>query len=72
MKSLRPQSTSIRPSRSERPGLPRMLATLIADPGWFIVQIVMAIAEGITRAIINRRQKHKHKPSSKADKEGEG
>ena len=52
---------SIRPSRSERPGLPRMLATLIADPGYLLYMGIMAIAQGITSAILKWQDNRKAK-----------
>ncbi len=67
--SIRPGSESVRPSRAERPGLPRLLAALVVDPWWVVFQLIMAAAEGITRGIIKAKQRRKAtkaKPPAKA------
>lgn len=60
-----------RPSESLRPGMPRFLATLMVDPMFLIVRLVVAVAEGITKAILESREKRKQKKMAKKAKKGE-
>ena len=72
--SLQPNSNnSIRPSRSERPGFPRLLATIMVDPTYFIFKLVAVIVESAVNAIIKAREKRKAVKATKAaKKQGKG
>lgn len=58
------------PSRSLRPGTPeRALALILADPGVWIVRIVIGIFAGITKAILEHREKKQAERVQSAERE---
>ena len=56
---------SRRPSKSERPGMPRFLAALMVDPTYFIFRLVVAVAEGVTKGLVVVFQKRREKRIAK-------
>ncbi len=51
------KNTSLRPSQSLRPGISKFVVKGLLDPQFIIVMIVSGIFEGITKAILNWRDK---------------
>lgn len=54
-----PPKNSIRPSRSEPPGVHRVMAAFMVDPWFFAFKLLSITVKAIATAVIEHREKKK-------------